>query len=400
MPLFEYSAKNMDGEVIEGDYSAPVFSDLEDMLRERGYFVTGYKINSAKEKFSLNVFDKVGARDVAVFCRQFSVLLNAGVTIVESMSILKGQTESKKLDAVIDEINGKLRSGVVLSEAMEGRPGVFGEFFINMVKVGEASGTIDTIMTRLADYYERDYKIRQKIKSAMTYPAVLAVLTVAVIILLIVKILPMFTEILGQMGERLPFITEALIGFSNFFIKNFVLIILIALAAAVAVRRFIKTDIGRYWLDGVKLTAPGVRNLNSKIITARFARCMSILLKSGIPVVNAVDVMKNMIGNRVVEKKFGVCGQAIREGRGIAGPVGELNLFPNLLIHMISIGENSGELDEMLGRTAGFFDAEVEEAIDRLTALIEPLMIIVLGAVVGLIIISVMLPMISIMTSI
>ena len=400
MPLYEYSAKNMDGDVIKGDYSAPEYEALEEMLRERGYFVTGFRVNKAREKLNFGLFDKVSSKDIAVFCRQFSVLLNAGVTIVESMSILKGQTESKKLDAVIENMNGQLRSGVVLSGAMESHPGVFGELFINMVKVGEASGTLDSIMTRLADYFERDYKIRQKIKSAMTYPAILAILTVAVIVLLIVKILPMFTEILGQMGESLPFITEALINVSDFLIRNFVFLLLLAVAVIALFRRFSKTEIGRRWIDGLKISLPGIRIVNTKIITARFARSMSILLKSGIPVVNAVDIMKNMIGNRAVEKKFEECGQAIREGKGIAGPVGELGLFPNLLIHMIAIGENSGELDEMLGRTAGFFDTEVEEAIDRMTVMIEPLMIIFLGAVVGVIIISVMLPMISVMTSI
>ena len=343
---------------------------------------------------------RVNAREIAVFCRQFSVLLNAGVTIVESMSKLKGQTDSKKLNGVIESVHDRLRRGVFLSDAMAEHPDVFEEFFISMVKVGEASGTMDSIMQRLADYYERDNKIRQKIKSAMTYPVILAVLTVAVIVLLIVKILPMFSDMLSQMGEALPAITGIMIAVSNFFIGNALLIVLAIAALAVFFRSFSKSAPGRYWLDGMKLAVPGVRNVCTKIITARFARSMSILLKSGLPIINAVDIIKNMIGNKVVERRFEACGQAIREGRGISGPIAELRLFPNLLVHMIAIGENSGELDEMLGRTAGFFDSEVEEAIDRLTVMIEPLMLIVLGLVVGVVIMSVMLPMISIMTSI
>jgi len=269
-----------------------------------------------------------------------------------------------------------------------------------MVRVGETSGTIDAIMLRLADYYERDNKIKQKVKSAMTYPAILAVLTVAVITLLIVQILPMFSEILGQMGESLPAITVMVIGVSGLLVDNIVLILLIILALAVFLNYFRNTSVGRYWIDGLKLSLPGLKAICIKIITARFARSMSILLKSGVPIINAAEIMKRIIGNRVAELRFEDCVLAIREGKGIAGPIRDINLFPNLLVHMVAIGENSGELDEMLGRTAGFFDLEVEEAIDRLTVLIEPVMIIVLGVVVGVIIVSVMLPMISIMTSI
>lgn len=335
-----------------------------------------------------------------MFCRQFSVLLNAGVTIIEAIELLKGQTDSKRLDAVITDAGERLRRGSALSEALAAHPDVFGEMLVNMVKVGETSGTIDTIMSRLADYYERDNKIRQKIKSAMTYPVILALLTVAVIVLLMVKILPMFSEILGQMGESLPLITEMMMGASGFFVDNFALIVLIALALAVVFRYFGKSAAGRFWLDGLKLKLPGIKTINIKIITARFARSMSILLKSGVPIVNAADIMLRLIGNKAAELRFEACVREIKEGKGIAGPIRDLKLFPNLLTHMISIGENSGELDEMLGRTASFFDLEVEEAIDRLTVMIEPLMIIVLGAIVGVIIISVMLPMISIMTSI
>jgi type IV pilus assembly protein PilC len=191
-----------------------------------------------------------------------------------------------------------------------------------------------------------------------------------------------------------------LIGVSVFILDNALLIILILFFVIAFFGYFRKSQYGRYFIDGLKLTVPGVNNVSTKIITARFARSMSILLKSGIPIINAVEIIQHMIGNKVVERRFEACGQAIREGRGIAGPIGDLKIFPKLLIHMITIGENSGELDEMLGRTAGFFDLEVEESIERLTVLIEPLMIIILGAVVGLIIISVMLPMINIMTSI
>jgi type IV pilus assembly protein PilC len=301
---------------------------------------------------------------------------------------------------VLESVHDRLQRGSVLSEAMAAHGDVFEEFLLNMVRVGEASGTIDSVMLRLADYYERDNKIAQKVRSAMTYPIILALLTVAVIVLLMVKVLPMFSGILAQMGEDMPGITRGLIAVSEFFVNNLLFLIFLVVALFVFGRFFGRTELGRYWLDWFKLVIPGLKTVTVKVVTARFSRSMSILLKSGIPIVNAVDIMKNMIGNRVVERRFEACGEAIKEGRGIAGPVGELRFFPKLLVHMIAIGESSGELDEMLGRTAGFFDLEVEEAIDRMTVMIEPLLIIVLGAVVGVVIVSIMLPMIGIMTSI
>ena len=347
----------------------------------------------------IQLFQKVHANDIAVFCRQLSVLLNAGVTLVEAISILKGQGENHTLNMALEDIHDRLQRGNILSEAMMRHDDVFAEFLINMVKVGEASGTLDTVMVKLADYYERDNKINQKVRSAMTYPVILAILTVAVIILLMVKVLPMFTGILTQMGEEMPALTKGLIAVSNFFIENFTILLLLIVGLFVFFRYFGKSDVGRYWFDWVKLSVPGVKTVTLKIVTARFSRSLSILLKSGIPIIGAVDIIRNMIGNRVVERRFEVCSTAIKEGRGIAVPISELNIFPGLLVHMITIGENSGELDEMLGRTAGFFDAEVEESIDRLTVMIEPLLIIVLGVVVGTIIISIMLPMIGIMTA-
>ena len=342
----------------------------------------------------------VNVNEIAVLCRQFSVLMNAGITIVEAVSILRSQSENKYLEEVLADVHNQLQMGNLLSQALRKYDDIFEEFLINMVVVGEASGTLDEIMERLAEYYERNNKINQKIKSAMTYPVILAVLTVAVVILLMVKVLPMFAGIMIQMGGTMPGLTRALMAVSEFFVRNVFLIIFTIAALAVGMRYLVKTDKGKAWYDGVKLAIPGVKAINVKIITARFSRSLSILLKSGIPIMNAIDIVKSLIGNTVIERKFEACSEDMRSGKGISGPIQNLNFFPKLLERMVAVGESSGELDEMLGRTASFFDSEVEEAIDRLTVMIEPLMIVVLGAVVGIIIVSIMLPMISVMTSI
>jgi type IV pilus assembly protein PilC len=326
-------------------------------------------------------------------------MMNAGISIVETVSILRNQSENKYLEEILTDVHERLQMGNLLSQALEMYKGVFEDFLINMVKVGEASGSLDEIMERLADYYERNNKISQKIKSAMTYPVILAVLTVSVVILLMVKVLPMFTGVITQMGGSMPGLTRALINTSDFFVNNVFLIIFIIAALIIGIRYLVKTEAGKYWFDGVILAIPGVKIITVKMITARFARSMSILLRSGIPIMNAIDIIKELIGNLVVERKFEACSEDIRSGKGISGPIRDLNFFPKLLEHMVAVGESSGELDEMLGRTATFFDMEVEEAIDRLTVMLEPLLIIVLGVVVGIIIVSIMLPMISVMTA-
>jgi type IV pilus assembly protein PilC len=274
---------------------------------------------------------------------------------------------------------------------------LFPEFMQNMIKVGEASGALDTILYQLADYYDHDYKIKRKIKGAMTYPMILGVLTVSVIVLLMVAVIPMFSDMLSSMGGDLPGVTKVLVAVSNFMVDNIILLIVLTKFIIFGISYWLKTEKGRITFDGLKLKVAVVKTVVIKSITARFARSMSILLKSGIPIVNAMDIMKDLIGNRAVEQKFADATNEIQEGKGIAGPMRRLNIFPPLLIHMIVVGESTGELDEMLGRTAGFFDEEVEEAIEKAVSLIEPAMIIAMAAIIGVIIISVMLPMVSMM---
>ncbi|HOL92452.1 MAG TPA: type II secretion system F family protein [Clostridiales bacterium] len=325
------------------------------------------------------------------------MILNSGITILEAIGILRDQASKRRMKEILEDVYSELQKGRMLSEAIVPYDDLFPEFMKNMIRVGEASGTLDTILNQLADYYEHDFKIRRKVKSAMTYPAILAVLTVAVVTLLMVAVLPMFSNTLTGMGGTLPGITVFLMAVSRFMADNILLLAAVVIIAVILFSYYIRTDNGRLWFDGLKLRLPIVKNTVLKTVTARFARSMSILLKSGIPIVNAMEILKELIGNRAVEKKFAEATDEIKEGKGIAGSMRRLGIFPPLLIHMIVVGENTGELDEMLGRTAGFFDEEVEEAIEKTVSLIEPAMIIIMAAVIGVIILSVMLPMVSIM---
>lgn len=399
MPVYIYSAKNLKGESLDGEFEALSTEALEQMLRSKGYFLVESRVKGKEFEVS-GLGGKINAKDIAVFCRQFAVIISSGITIVEAISILRDQASKKRMKIVLEEVHSELQKGRVLSEAIAPYEDLFPEFMKNMISVGEASGSLDSILNQLADYYENDYKIRRKIKSAMTYPIILGVLTVGVVVLLMVAVIPMFSGMLTDMGGELPGITKLLIAISNFMTDNILILIAFTVILIIGFTSYIKTDKGRLWFDGVKIKLPVIKNTVLKTVTARFARSMSILLKSGIPIVNAMEIMQHLIGNRAVEEKFSNATDDIQEGRGIAGPMKSLEIFPPLLIHMIVVGESTGELDEMLGRTAGFFDEEVEESIEKAVSMIEPAMIIVMAAIIGVIILSVMLPMVTLMETV
>lgn len=399
MPTFTYRAKNLIGEQMSGTHEAADVEALTGMLREQGYFLID--VQAEGKALSLDdLFQRITMKDIALFCRQFSVIISAGITIVDGIGILRDQMEKRKLKAALEEVHEELQRGRVLSAALSDHKAIFPEFMINMIRVGEASGTLDVIMNQLADFYEKENKIRRKIRTAMTYPLILFFLTVGVVIMLLIKVLPTFAGILQSIGGELPLLTKILLGVSDFFVKHLIMLTLSGIVLIGVLSYLAQKSEVKYWFDSMKLKLPLLRKTTVKVITSRFARSMGILLKSGIPVISAIEIMSNLLGNRVAEHKFIDCCVAVREGKGIAGPIKKVGLFPPLLIHMITVGETTGELDEMLTRTAGFFDEEVEEAIDKLTAAIEPAMIIVMAVVIGSIVLAIMLPMVNIMKSV
>ncbi|WP_434510798.1 type II secretion system F family protein [Desulfitobacterium sp. AusDCA] len=399
MPTFTYRAKNLIGEQMSGTHEAADVEALTAMLREQGYFLID--VQAEGRVLSLDdLFQRITMKDIALFCRQFSVIISAGITIVDGIGILRDQMEKRKLKTALEEVHEELQRGRVLSAALSDHTSIFPEFMINMIRVGEASGTLDVIMNQLADFYEKENKIRRKIRTAMTYPLILFFLTVGVVTMLLIKVLPTFAGILQSIGGDLPLLTKILLGVSEFFVKHLIMLTLSGIVLMGVLSYLAQKSEVKYWLDSMKLKLPLLRKTTVKVITSRFARSMGILLKSGIPVISAIEIMSNLLGNRVAEHKFIDCCVAVREGKGIAGPIKKVGLFPPLLIHMITVGETTGELDEMLTRTAGFFDEEVEEAIEKLTAAIEPAMIIVMAVVIGSIVLAIMLPMVNIMKSV
>ncbi|MCE5235382.1 MAG: type II secretion system F family protein [Clostridiaceae bacterium] len=399
MPEFSYKAKNMQGSAVNGVLEAASSEALEALLNERGYFLLESRIN--EQSLSLASFtERVNKRDLAVFCRQLSVVLNSGITILEAISILSEQVQKKTFRAALATVRDDLQKGRLLSQAMGAFPSIFPEFLLNMVRIGEASGTLETVMEQMADFYENEDRINRKVKSAMTYPAILSVMLVGVVILLMVAVLPTFSGVLNDMGGQMPGITRALMAISDFMTANIVYI-LIVIGLVIAFRYYyIRTENGRLRSDTFKITHSLFKNVNVKVVTARFARSLGILLKSGMNIINAFDLMAGLMGNRAVEQRFMKSAEEVEQGRGISESLAKMRLFPPLLIHMVAIGEQTGELDQMLTRTSRFFDDEVDVAIQKLTAMIEPIMIILLAGVIAVVLLSIFLPMLEIMNNV
>lgn len=399
MAEYVFKARSLSGETWNGTIEADSEEALEYLLNDKGYFPLSIKEKAEGVSIS-GTFDKINKRDLAVFCRQLSVIINSGVTLIEAIDILAQQVQKKTFKLTLEAVGEDVQKGKLLSQAMNAFPSVFPEFLRNMIRIGEASGTLDTIMDKLADYYEREDKINRKVKSAMTYPMILGVLTVGVVILLMVMVLPMFSNVLSEMGGELPGITRVLMSISGFMTKNILLIIIAIFLLIVGFTAYKRTDSGRLNVDALKLRIPVFKDITVKVITSRFARSMGILLRSGINIINAMSIMSNLIGNRAVELKFIQSSEEVQQGRGISEALKKLDIFPPLLIHMVAVGERTGELDQMLIRTSGFFDDEVEASISRMTAMIEPMMIIVLAGVIAVILLSIFLPMLSIMDNV
>lgn len=399
MPKFIYTAKNLKGEITKGDMMVGSLEQLKDNLRTRGYFVTEYK--KVGNEFSLkDLFSKVKSKDLSVITRQFSVLLKAGVNLLEAINIIRQQTDKSMLSDILATVYDDIRKGTMLSAALVNHPDAFPEFMINMIKVGEVSGNLDEIMMQLSEYYDKDHKLRAKVSTAMVYPVILMLLTFSVVILLMVMVVPIFANTLSGLGAELPLITNILLWTSEWFTNNFFFFISSIGLVVISTTFLLKTDKGKLVKDNFKIKAPIIGTLNKKVITARFARSLGTLLKSGITIVDAFDIMSNLIGNKAIEANFSIVKEELRKGFGVAVPLSRLNVFPPLLINMVAIGEKSGEMDEMLNNTADFFESEVDEAVTRATTFIEPILIISLALIVGSVLMAVMLPMVSIMENI
>ena len=397
MPLFKYTAVSNKGELINSTYAGGDQSQVLQILREKQYQpVRIEELNDKRDVKELKILiQKVTYKDLAVYCRQFYTMLNAGVTIIKALDILQQQTENKRLKEITRDIYKTVQKGRTLSEALKDYRDVFPELFIHMVEAGEVSGKLDSIMDRMASHFEKENKIRSKVKSAMIYPIVLAVISVVIVVFLLTFIMPMFFKMFEDSGVALPLPTRMLLGLSKA-IRGYWYILLPGILAVVyVIRKYFKTDKGRFEWDRFKLRLPVIGKTVTKIITSRFTRTLSTLLSSGMPLLQAMEVVARVAGNRVAAKGIMEVREEMRRGMDLAGPIRRTGLFPPMVDSMIRIGEESGTMDELLEKTAAFYDDEVEAALQKMVSLMEPLMILIMGAVVGFIVISIALPLFS-----
>jgi type IV pilus assembly protein PilC len=343
----------------------------------------------------------VPTKDLSIFCSQMAMVLHSDITIMEGVRILHEQTENRALKSALAEIHADMDKGIPFSQSFDRfKNTVFPEYLTNMVALGEVSGTIDTVFSQMSDYYNKDNAIRNKVKAAVTYPLILTVLMLGIIVLLVVRILPMFSDILTTMGGTMPVLTQVMMSFSAF-LGHYLIPILVIIAAVVVFCVFYsKTGGGRMFFDHLKLTLPFSSQIFTRIITARFARCLAILIRSGVNLLSALEMMQTLIGNAYVEKRFQKTREEIYEGKDLVEGLTETGIFPPLFLRLVAIGQNAGFLDEMLFKASDIFDEEVQTSLERMTTFIEPVMIIILSIIVGIILLSVMLPMINIMNTI
>ncbi|WP_404329429.1 type II secretion system F family protein [Mesobacillus maritimus] len=393
MARFKYSGRNRKGKK-SGTISAA--SKREAILQLRGDGIKVVEISEVPETMmtkDLSIGNPVKLQDIVIYLRQFATLIKAGVTIVDATNILAMQTDSKKLSAALKEIETELRQGQPFSDAAEKHKKIFEPMFINMVRAGEAGGNMEETLERLAEHFEKQHNTRQKIKSAMAYPVVVGIIAVAVVIFMLVSVVPTFVGMFADFGADLPAITQFVLNASEFMQVYWWLILLLAIAFAVGLNLLNNGKKTKYYMDLIKLKMPIFGKMLQKAALARMTRTLSSLFSSGVPILNALSIVESVVENEVISRVIKASREDLARGRSLTGPMKEHWAFPPLTTQMISIGEETGSLDAMLSKVAEFYEKEVDNSTDKLKSLIEPLMIVFLAGIVGVIVLAIMTPM-------
>jgi len=400
MPLYAYKAiepatgRNVSS-TIEGESEQVVAAKL----REQSLHVTEIKVTKAVSKKSIGK-GKLKPKSLVLFSRQFATMIDAGIPILRCLEILQGQCKDPVLKEAIEVVTVDVKSGITLNEALTKHPQVFNKLYVNMIKAAELGGILDVILDRLAGFLEYEAEVKGKIKSAMTYPVLVLVASQVMLFAMFTFVLPKFKEIFSGMNVEMPFITRTLFAMGDFMQAYWLLIVAAGGVGFVAFKKWAKTDAGRYRVDYWKLRLPIVGELTLKMSVARFARTFGTLLNSGVPMIRSLEIVGETLGNDVLCKAVEGTRSSLREGNKLSVPLTACNLFPTLVTTMIDVGEETGRLPEMLVKVGDFYDMEVESAVKGLTSLIEPLLIMFLGGVVGFIAISIMVPMFGIVNQI
>ncbi len=397
---YAYKVRDKEGKVVAGTLEADSQALVANRLRQMGYVpITIDRQDGAGLKTEVKIpgfGGKVKLTDVAVFSRQFATMINAGLSLIRALHILEEQSENKKLAETVKTVRLDVEKGASLSQAMGRHPKVFNRLFVAMVKSGEIGGVLDMVLVQLADIIEKQVELKRKIKSAMTYPVAVFGLVLLIVTAMLLFVVPTFQVLYEDLGGQLPLPTRLLIGISTILKKFTPFIVVFDVLAVVAFRKWIQSDKGRAKWDRVKLKVPVFGKLVHKTAITRFARTLAVLMRSGVPILEALEITSETVNNTVVAAAVKDVQTAVKQGESIAGPLSRHTIFPPMVVQMLAVGEETGNVDEMLEKVADFYDAEIEAIVDALTSLLEPLLIVVMGGAVGGMVVALYMPMFQI----
>ena len=393
MPTFTYTVRTAAGATQRGQIDAADRRAAALALRQRQLIVTSLRARPRDLTINLpGLTGGVAAQDLVVFTRQFATMISSGLPLVQCLDTLGRQTPNKRLAEIVTQVKADVEAGASFTEALRRQPRVFGDFYVNMVEAGEAGGALDTILTRLAVYLEKSRALRGKVRGAMAYPAAIVAVAVLVMIFMLLYVIPIFADLFESFGGALPAPTRLVMALSSGVKSVILYVIVAAVAAAWAFRRFRRTANGRRLVDATLLKAPVFGSLVEKVAVASFARTLATLLSSGVPILDGLAITARITGNKVMEDAVLTAIERIKQGSTIAEPLRDQTVFAPMVVQMIEVGENAGALDAMLNKIADFYDDEVNHAVEALTSLLEPLLMVVLGALIGFMLIAMYLP--------
>jgi type IV pilus assembly protein PilC len=398
---FDYQVRDRQGKLVTGQLEADSQQAVASKLASMGY--APLKIEEVKEQglnreLKLPGSNRVKLNDLAIFSRQFATMIGSGLSLMRSLSILAQQTESDALRDVIQKVQDDVEAGSDLSTALAEHPKAFPRLFIAMVRAGEAAGMLDEVLLRIADMFEKDVRLRSKIKSAMTYPVIVFVMAILATAVMLIFIVPIFEQMFSDLGGELPLLTQVLVNASNFLVSPVGAVVFLAIPAGLwfAYKRTRETERGRYALDVAKLRAPVFGPLFHKIALTRFSRNLSTLLRAGVPILQALEITADTVNNGPISHAIDDVQDSVRQGESINDPLSKHEIFPPMVVQMIAVGEETGNVDGMLEKVSDFYDQEIETTTEQLTAMMEPLMIGVIGGIVGGMVIALYMPMFQI----
>jgi type IV pilus assembly protein PilC len=403
MSLFDYKVKNKQGKMLNGTIESDSIQSVLTRLKQSGYIIINVNEKAEAGAYIGKVFKKhgkVSLKELTIFSRQFATMISSGLPLVRCLNILQQQTKNKNFKSIISQIQHDIESGQTLSHTLSKYPKIFPGLYISMVRAGEAGGVLDEVLMRLAEHLEKEGALKSKIKSAMAYPTLMFFFSIIIVLVMITFIVPVFVNMFSEVGGDLPAPTKLIIFLSEFVQNYWHLLIISVFAGSRGIKELIKTKSGRMVYDSLRLKLPLIGSLARKIAVAQFTRTFGTLITSGVPILGALEIVGSTSGNVVITNAVDKIRLSVKEGETIAKPLERSGVFPPMVIQMIAVGEETGALDSMLQKIADFYDEEVGTSVEALTSLIEPLMIIFMGLLVGGILISLYLPMFKLITSI